>query len=921
MRGDMIKRLILFVIGFITVFFCGSFLEAIEPSKPAHYYKHQVWMTDNGLPQNSIVSITQTSDGYLWLATERGVVRFDGIKFDLFNQENVPAFTNDYVAVLLVDHSGSLLIASRTGGIIRYKDDRFETVIPPVKFLDNEIWCMIESHDHALWIGTRKGLYRFYDGNLSLIPLPGNVPNHFIKALLEDRMGRIWIGTRGEGVRVIKKIGDRFEAESRGLDNIKISSILEDRRGITWIGTSDSGLIRLDGMSQKKFDIKNGLRDKNINTLYEDRAGNIWIGSFGGGVQVIPAGSDTISNFNLGDELSSNVIFTIFEDRESTLWIGTDGGGLNGFRDSRIITFTRKNGLPGDNIKSIFQDSAGTVWIGTKGGGIAMFDPQNERVLPFPSFKSIPSNFVASICEYPDGYIWFGTLGGGICRLNLKTKNMDYYLVNEEFSSRSVRALIVDSKGNPWAGTDSGKIFHFENGRFVPVLNINARINTFLHETPDSFLAGTYGAGICRVANGKIEFLNDSLHFPDKMIISLFKDSSGFLWIGTNNKGLFCLHNGVLTSIGKKNGLPDDIIYYFLEDRKNYLWMSSNKGIFSLSRDEIDDFLALKRSRMNFSSYGLKDGMKSIECNGGSQSAGLRSRDGRLWFPTTLGASVIDPDNVGETTPLPQIRIESVYINRVLHTVEKMAVIPSWEGSLVIHYTAPSFIVPEKINFKYKLEGLDSGWIDAGTRRIASYTALPPGRYTFYVTACTGEGDWIRSPDSFEFLVKDKFFRSTLFKILLVFFIIGIVVLIYYAYRRVRQNKVSPNITVKYKGSNLDPESSKIYLQKIIYLVEVEKIYCDPNTSLKSISMKLNISPRLISQVINAELKKSFYEWINYYRIKEAQRLLADPRFKEKSIIDIAYSTGFNTKSAFNRVFKQFTGMTPSMYKKSGKRE
>lgn len=905
-------KVLLFFVPFLQTLFSFS----LDPGKSPHFYQYNAWTMEEGLPLNSVLALTQTADGYLWLGTEMGLARFDGIAFELFNLENTPSITNNLITCLEVGPDGVLWIGTRGGGVMTYRQGKFESLSTEDGLLSNEVWVVKACRDGSVWFGTRNGLNRFSNGKLSVVPLPPAASSHYIKALMEDRIGRIWAGMRGGGVVLVNTGGDRFSAACKGWNGMKVSGLLQDQRGTVWISTYDEGVIRLKGNTCTRITAVDGLSSNYVQCVYEDRSGNIWFGTYGGGINVIQNGKTNITVIDEKFGLKSNAVLNFYEDHEGTLWFGTEGGGLNCLRDTRITTYTKNSGLSHDIVTSVFQDRRGHIWAGSLSTFMNRLRPNSELFTGFSSQLGLSANKIVSIAEHPGGMLWFGTVGGGISRLNTSTGEFDRFTTANGLSENFVRSLYTDPGGVLWAGTDNGGVHRFSGGRFVQAADVKYRVNHFCKDHAGRLWIGTFGNGLALLQNGKIEIFNKENGFPAQSVLGIYEDSERLLWIGTSYHGLFCYRNGTFVNIRKKDGLPDETVYCILEDGKHDLWLSSNRGIYCLGRGEIMDYIEGRTGRVFPLVYGTDDGMKSMECNGGGQPSGWKSTDGRIWFPTAGGLSVIDPANTGLNPVPPPVRIKNVTIDGVAYNGGGQAVVPPGEGKLEVRYTALSFIVPKKVVFKYRLEGVDREWVSAGTRRYAQYLDLSPGTYTFRVIACNSDGVWNYGGASFKFRLKPGFFQTAVFKLLLP---PGIILFFFLFYQLSKKYLVFRVLIKKYRRSPLTPEAGREYLQKILYLIEVDNVFKDPNVSIKSLSSKLMVSPRTLSQVINEQLKKNFFELINYYRIKEARKLLTEKETRDKPILEIGYEVGFNSKSAFNRVFKDFTRMTPSQYRKKHK--
>lgn len=897
--------LLLLLLGWGAPVFC------LDPAKTMDFCQHNVWTIDDGLPINSIFAITQTSDGYLWLGTEMGLARFDGVKFDVYDHENTPVLTNDLVLSLLETRDGVLWIGTRGGGIVRYKNRRFEPFNPEPGLLNNEIWFLLESGDGSVWIGTREGLNRYSGGTLTEVKLPGGEAGRYIKTMMEDRIGRLWVGTRGGGLVKVKKRGSGFIAESSALANTKINTLLQDQVGTIWAGTMEKGLVRLRGNQQTFYTTANGLSNNHITSLYQDGSGNLWIGTFSGGINVIRPGRENVSVFDTRNRLTSNTIYAFYEDREDTLWIGTEGGGLNSLRDTKITTYTKENGMSGNIVYGVFLDSRDRAWTGINGLGVDVL--QNRRFSSLTVKDGLSSDSVVSFMEGQDGVMWFGTQGGGICRYHTGKKKMNVFTDRHGLSENFVRALYKDREGNIWAGTDNGGVHRFVDGKFQPEGTVGYRVNVFYRDRAGVLWIGTYGGGLFRMRDGKIDRYGKKHGLSGNIVMCIYEDKNRVLWLGTYGTGLNRFSGGRARHVGRKDGLPDNTVYWILDDHKGDLWMSSNRGIYVIGLGELENYFARKTARLSPRTFGRPDGMRSSECNGGSQPAASKGSDGRLWFPTTGGLSVIDPENIGINKLPPLVALETAIIGGNQYPPGQPAIVPPGSGNVEFRYTALSFVVPGKIRFRFKLDGFDKEWVEAGNERVARYSGLGPGEYTFRVTACNSDGVWNPEGKRFRFHLKPRFYQTVWFTIVLHLGFFALGALGYAIFIKTRNARKQKN---KYRGAGLDGEETASTVEKILYLSEVEKIYRRADITLEALANELNVTPRNLSHIINDRLKKNFNELMNHYRIKEARKRLKDDAYSSQSILEIAYDVGFNSKSSFNRVFKQFTGITPSQYRK-----
>lgn len=756
---------------------------ALNPDLAITQYSHRVWQTEQGLPQNSVFSILQTRDGYLWLATQEGLVRFDGARFTVFNKQNTEAIRHNDIWKLIEDSEGTLWIGTRGGGLVRYRDGRFDTLLKADGLSSDSVQALWQGRDGSLWIGTRGGgLNRYKDGVVRAYTAADGLNSNTIYSIRGDRSGNIWLGTDGSGL--VRFRDEKFEtfSKAQGILDDTIYAILEDFDGDLWVG-SGKGLFRMHEGAVTAFGPKDGLLNDNIRAIYQDRQGTLWLGTDGGGLYRYRAGRFTLFGSKQG--LSNDNIGALFEDREGSLWIGTDAGGLNRLRDNTFVTYSRDEGLPNDNVRAVFQDRAGAMWIGSFGGLTRWFE---EKFTTLTTRQGLSSDAVLSLMEDRSGALWVGTLGGGVNRY--RDGRFTHYSKAQGLSNETVLCLLEDADGVIWAGTRSGGLNRLERGQFKALTTADGLgsndIRVLRNARRGGFWIGTLGGGLNHYQDGKITVYNTSNGLSHDLVISLHEDADGVLWVGTFGGGLSRFKDGKFTSINTKNGLFDDVVYRILEDDGGNLWMSANRGIFRVSKRQLDEFASGKRTRIESVAYGSADGMKSSEANGAHQPAGWRSRDGRLWFPTVRGVVSVDPSRLRSNQVAPPVQIEEVMIGAeraVVDGADAPVQVPPGRQKLEFHYTALSFLAPEKIQFKVQLEGYDEAWVDAGNSRIATYTNLPPGSYRFRVRASNDDGVWNEIGAELPLEIQPLFYQRRAFYLVYLLLVAGVVVLATRFYR------------------------------------------------------------------------------------------------------------------------------------------
>ena len=729
---------------------------ALDPNRTLWEFGHQAWLTENGLPQNTVQAITQTRDGYLWIGTQEGLARFDGLNFTVFDKENTPAFKSNDIRFLYEDKQERLWISTSYGLVCRH-NGQFLAYTVNEGLPDNSVGPVVEDTSGNVWIGTAGGLTRFENGNFRTLSVEQGLSRNLVQTLSARANGTVLVGTAA-GIQSLS--GDRFTTWS-GPSHIRAANItaIAETTGRVYFGTPE-GLFEVDEQTGASNSI--GLPNSRISALRMDRQGALWIATAGG---VLRYHNGIVQAFNVANGLTSNLVLAIFEDREGSMWIGTEAGGLNLLKSKKFTTYTTRDGLPNDLVKAIYQDAQGGIWIGSNGGGLTLF--KNGIFTTWTTRDGLSSDVVLSLAGDAQGVIWIGTPDG----LNrFQNGKFQTFTFAEGLSNDLVRSVFVDRSGVLWVGTRDG-LNSFRDNEFRVYTTQDGLANNFIgtiyEDSKGNLWVGTLG-GLNKFKDGKFQTFTTKDGLSSNTVISLYEDATGDLWIGTNGGGLNLLREGRVYSFTSSNGLAADVIYRILEDKQLNLWCSSNKGIFKISKAELDMVASGAATSVAPVFYGPADGTLTRECSGGGHPAGWKTSDGRIWFATIKGLAVIDPENIPLNTSPPPVAIEQVHVdNQPVPLTEKLSLPPS-ASRLDFYYTALSFIAPENVRFKYKLEGFDDHWIDGGGRRVASYTNLRPGNYTFRVIAANNDGVWNESGAAVDFYLQPRFYQTYWFYLVVV---------------------------------------------------------------------------------------------------------------------------------------------------------
>ena len=682
-------------------------------AQPQPRYVRESWTTAQGLPQSSVRAILQTRDGYLWLATFGGLARFDGTRFVVFDTTNTPNLRSNRILALFEDRGGTLWIGTETGGLSSQRDGVFRSFATPA-----EVSAIGENRDGSLWIETPDGTLRMRNGRLA--------KDRYRYPRLEASDGSTWFNDRGVAARLRNGTVQRYE--SIVLDRYPLGAfpiwpaMAEDKHGIVWIH-AQTGLFR----------IANGV------SAQVAKPGEVLATS------IDPKGEVALlTPRSLAGGPRQDDVYCMAVDREGNVWIGTGTSGLHRLKRARITSYAEEEGVSDPNIVAITGDGAGGLWLAHR----HLYRFHNGTIT-----TASPDVAARALYTDRDGSLWTGYTGA--------THLVDGRVQATYPELGKVRAIQRDRAGTLWAGTfeSTAGLYRFVDGTWQRYGTNRADVNTILAGRTGALWVGTV-QGLTKIEGNTSRTYTMKDGLSNDYVRAIYEDADGVLWIGTYGGGLNRLKNGVIRSITRDAGLFDNVVSSILEDRGN-LWMSCNRGVFRVSRNELNDYADGRRRSVNSIAYGTGDGMRATECNGGGQPAGWKDVDGKLWFPTLGGAVSVDPAPINAAPP--PVVIEEVRVDRARLDSHATVVIPPGHSDLEIQYTGLNLTAPEKTRFRYRLAGYDRTWIDAGERRVAYYTNVKPGNYRFLVTASNEDGVWNPNGASLDMEWKPRFVQTRWF--------------------------------------------------------------------------------------------------------------------------------------------------------------
>jgi len=750
-------------------------LPAAQASGGLRGFVHRAWTAREGGPAGAVLAIAQSADGYLWLASEaEGLVRFDGVRF-----EPVPELAQLHdagetrVLCLLAGTDGTLWVGTNWG-LARLLDGRWELVAAGREI--SEVWGIAEAPDGGIWLALlMRGIGTFKDGSLRISEWKTGRP----QTVAVDRQHQVWIGG-SEGLSRLEG-GPLAMARPGGPGNSFVgrNGLATAAAGGLWAATR-GGLMRVEaGQQQGRLETGPGLGREPCNVVLEDGAGRLWVGTVSGGLRQRSKGGTRFATFSLRDGLTSDEVLALFEDREGSLWVGTSRG-LDQLRPSAFETIGEPEGLAGDKATAIIESFDGTVWVWSDGGGLSHL--VGGRIDVYNHEQGLASDFGGPLFESRDHSLFIGHDRG------LTRFRQGKATVYREglLSQRYVSAITEDEEGLLISVLDAG-FFRFDDGELRPFVDAagwsqDRRMVSMALPARDGTLWLATVRGLKAIPrNGRMRVVWE---LPEAAVtLSVFEDEAGTIWVGSQH-GALRVAGDQVSRFTVADGLPHDHINSILVDRLGYVWMSCPRGIFRVARAELEALAAGRERPIHGELFGIEHGLRSAEGTGHAQPAGCLTRDGRIWFTTGAGVVVVDPTDLRRNKVPPPVVIEALRAGGREVPLGGEPRVPAGSEQLEIQYTGLSLRAPERVRFEYQLQGFDAGFVDAGTRRTAFYTRVPPGAYTFRVRAANEDGVWSERDAALSFELAPLWYQRSSVRLLGLF---AVAVLLSLAYRsRVR---------------------------------------------------------------------------------------------------------------------------------------
>lgn len=835
-------------------------VNALQP-QPLLDYNREIWTTSDGLPHNTINSINQDRDGFLYFASWEGAVRFDGRRFELYRQEQLAGMTDSGILIIKRLANGQMLFGGARGGLVIVGAEQAK-LLPKVAAAINDV---MEDQDGNLWVSTEgSGLFKIsVQGELQQFQQELNLLSAITHDLHQTSADRIWLGT-ADGLlwfnpQLAKPRFHRVDVFA----GLNIAAITTNPQGQLLIGSENGAYL----FENQQFNLLDpALHKVRVNKMLVDKEGAIWIGSFADGVFRYSALG--LESLNTSHGLPNNKIYSLFQDRENSLWIGTNAG-LMRLRVSPFLNLTTQKGLVDNYVRTLLVHSDGSEWIGTT-AGLNKIVGKNVQTVTFSPALQVSS--FRSLAEGPDGDVWVGTYVDGVIRLR-QGQEIARYNRNDGLGSNAVMSILPLADGSIWLGTTGGlsrlvdgkiKTFHMKDG--LPGEFINS-----LKLAPDGTVWIGTGFGPAIYRNQQITAMRLAKEDTPKQIFDFyFEPDSPMVWMATDRGVLrYDQMQQQAASVDNRHGLPVEKFFSIqseMSKEQQYFWLSSNKGVFRLLKTDLELVFNNQQQKLTrIEHFGELEGMLNAQCNGGSMPSALRHPDGRFWFATAMGVAQIDPATLRHFQPAPPpVVVQQVLVDGVEQPT-LMPKLPVGTRRIQIHYAGMSFLMPSRLLFRTRLLGFEQEWVDRGNQDVAEYTNLPPGDYEFQVMATYPDLKWPQQFTAVTFVVKAGWWqqRSVWIAVLLSF-----ILLVWVLYRW-RTNQLWRNAQRLGLQVQLQTKELQLQAEQLHSLVE-EKSALVTQLQEQTVALEQQVRLDALTGIAN---RRAFDESLQYECLRSSRLL------------------------------------------------
>lgn len=731
---------------------------AIDPGRTMEQYIHDRWESDRGFPGGAVHGITQSTDGYLWIAADKGLVRFDGLVFQLMSRPGLTKEQDPAVLALAPEPQGGLWLQLRSALLARFQNGRFDDRVPSaLNDLGPAVTAITPTSSGAILFSLMDhGVIRYRNGHVETIVSHQMMPSSFVIAMTETPDGDVWLGTRDSGL--LRLHDGHLSPIVKGLQNQKINALLVGEGHTLWIGTDD-GVMRWNGSEVTRAGIPDRFAHVGALAMVRDHDENLWIGTTSG--HLLGITRHGVVSLDERERGRRGAVTSIFEDRDRNLWIGTNRG-IERLRDGVFTTYSAAQGLPDGSYGPVYVDDRRT-WIAPVDGGL--YAISGQRATPV-TIAGLPSDVVYSISG-GDGEVWLARQRGGLTRLQTddETFSARTFTKRDGLAQDNVYAVLRARDGTVWAGTLSGGLSRLKDGRFTTFTTDSGLVSntvTALAEGTDRSIWVATPNGVSHQVQDGWARLSTADGLPSNDVNTLFEDSAHDMWIGTA-AGLACVRGGRIVGTFQAPQSLRETILGIAEDRSGGLWVATHERIIRVDRERLGTNSVTDADVREF---GAPDGLLGVEGVKRHRSITTDSA-GRIWLSTTRGLSMTNPSATAGRAARALVAIESVSADGE-PIVGASLTIPPRRQRIAISFTGLSLATPERVQFRYRLDGFDRDWSAPTTLRHAVYTNLEPAEYRFHVVASNGDGIWNGDEAVVSFSIVPAFWQAAWFRALVV---------------------------------------------------------------------------------------------------------------------------------------------------------
>jgi PAS domain S-box-containing protein len=845
-KKDKMRKLLVILL-FLNYGVIAQVNSTMFPSeKKLSHFVVENWTKEDGLPSNSLLNIIQTKDGYIWVSSYDGLIRFDGIDFTIFNNSNTDAFDANGIGAMAEDSKGVLWMTTQNSGLISYSNNEFKShqIKNKLEHLHRIIFI---DRDDKIWSSDVAGqLFYYHNDSCTFINNPKLPQNAIYSNIKQDQKDVIWIATEGRGIYKIVNGEITNYTQKNGLLSNWVSSLSFDKNGLLWIGT-DKGVSVFDG---EKFQTIEPLVGRTINNIIADQPNAIWISSNSGVLRMIKK-TQKVELLQENNGLASNHTIEMMFDNEHSLWVIHYKGGLSRIKNAMFITLTKSDNLLGTIVNTLCQIDSKSILIGFNNGRINKIS--NNKITEFRPKKNIYGYRIRDIFKDSKNNLWIATYRG---LLKIEPNGMEkWFAPSTGFPAKYIRVIYENQQGEIWVGTRNSGLINITNEKALQIINKSNGLNNNLIMSIDedrfgNMIVGISKGGLHIISNNAVVkkyTIKDGL-FSD-IVFNTYIDDNDVIWVAVKG-GINWIIDGKVHGINTNPYIMPQSPYDILEDKKHYLWIPGSNGILRVKKSALFAYEQNPQKIIQHRMFGNQDGIKQPECT--STSSSMTDQDNNMWFPTINGVIKVNPQKEYTNTYMPPVYIEKIIADGKTLSPNEDIQTKAGTDRIVFYFTALSYYYPQKVQFKHRLLGYQKEWSDYTGQRSISFTNLPPGDYTFHVIGSNNNDVWNEEGAKISFSINPFWYQKKWVSALATFFILFLIYMVYYLrIRQIKRRQTLLKELVQQRTEEIEEKNRKIQARNEEILQVTEEIQSQ-NEEIQVINEELEKLSIVASETDNA---------------------------------------------------------------------